>query len=213
MLQILFWQCDTSQTGLKSHETALLMPYSKCIGRETNRPNYQPTSMSIPLTANYKETLPSEIVEIIDNLVEDGRDLEEVLSVYDYFGEEYAKNLEVILEVLENTDASKSDLYDFIEEHGVENLEYFEKYSELRDDHDPAAVDAFISLYSLDDLKHFEDVYEGHFNSVEDFVVQVLENSNENIPSWLCIDYEATWNCFLRYYYCEENDYYFQSNW
>jgi hypothetical protein len=169
--------------------------------------------MSIPLTANYKETLPSEIVEIIDNLVEDGRDLEEVLSVYDYFGEEYAKNLEVILEVLENTDASKSDLYDFIEEHGVENLEYFEKYKELRDDHDPAAVDVFISLYSLDDLTHFEDVYEGQFNSVEDFVVQFLENRDENIPSWLCIDYEATWNCFLRYYYCEENDYYFQSNW
>lgn len=197
------------------------MPYSKCIGRETNRPHYQPTSMSITLTANYKETLPSEIVEIIDNLVEDGRDLEEVLSVYDYFGEEYAKNLEVILEVLENTDASevdlydyiKSDLYDFIAEHGVKNLEYFEKCSELRDEHDHDAVDAFISLYSLDDLKHFEDVYEGYFNSVKDFVVQFLENSGENIPSWLCIDYEATWNCSLRHDYCEENDYYFQSNW
>jgi hypothetical protein len=175
--------------------------------------HYQPTSMSITLTANYKETLPSEIVEIIDNLVEDGRDLEEVLSVYDYFGEEYAKNLEAILEVLENTDASKSDLYDFIEEHSINDLEYFEKYSELRDDYDSAAVDAFISLYSLDDLKHFEDVYEGQFNSVEDFVVQFLENSGENIPSWLCIDYEATWNCSLRHDYCEENDYYFQSNW
>lgn len=169
--------------------------------------------MTITLTANYKETLTAEIVEIIDSLVEDGQDLEEVLSVYDYFGEEYAENLEEIFKVLENTDASKSDLYDYIEEHGVENLEYFEKYSELRDDYDPAAVDAFISLNNISDVEHFTDAYEGQFDRVEDFVDNFMENMGESIPSWIVVDHEATWNCSLRHDYCEENDYYFRSNW
>jgi hypothetical protein len=168
--------------------------------------------MTITLSATYKETLTPEIVEIVDNLVENDYDLENILIVLDYFGEEYQKNLEEIIEVLEDTDSSRSDLYDYIEEHGVDNLEYFEKYSELRDDHDPAAVDAFISLYDLSGLEDFEDAYEGQFNRVEDFVEHYMEVNDVEIPTWVCVDYEATWNCSLRHDYCEENDYYFRSN-
>lgn len=180
--------------------------------------HYQPTSMSITLTANYKETLPSEIVEIIDNLVEDGRDLEEVLSVYDYFGEEYAENLEAILEVLENTDASevdlydyiKSDLYDFIAEHGVKNLEYFEQYSELRDEHDHDAVDAYISLMGcVSCIDSFENNYRGQFDSHREFVEDIMNTGDYHVPGWIHIDYDSTWGCELRHEYDEEDGYYF----
>jgi regulator of RNase E activity RraB len=170
-------------------------------------------TMAITLSTTYKTELPADLVEIIDELVEDGQNLEDLLIVVDYFGENYFENFEAILEVLEDTGASNSDLYDFVEEHGVDNLEYFEKYSELRDDYDPAAVDAFISLYDVSDLDNFEEVYEGQFDNVREFVENFLENTGEQIPSWLCIDYEATWNCSLRFDYNEENDYYFRSNW
>jgi hypothetical protein len=168
--------------------------------------------MTITLTANYKETLAPEIVEIVDELVEDGGyELEEVLTVYDYFGDEYAENLADIIDILENTDASKSELYDFVEEYSVDDLEYFEKYQELREDYDSAAVDAYIALYSVSDLENFEDSYEGYYDNVRDLVEELMDIMGTEIPSWVCIDYEATWECSLRHDYDEENGYYFRN--
>ena len=165
--------------------------------------------MAITLSANYKETLAPEIVEIVDNLVENDYPLEEVLAVYDYFGEDYAENLEQILEVLENTDADNSDLYDFLDEFGVNNLEYFEKYQELRDVYDPAAVDAFISLYDVSDLENFEDNYRGQFDTHREFIEDIMEAGDYHIPNWIHIDYDSTWECELRHEYDEEDGYYF----
>jgi hypothetical protein len=168
--------------------------------------------MTITLTANYKESLAPEIVEIVDELVEDGGyELEEVLTVYDYFGDEYVENIADIIDILENTDASKSDLYDFLEEYTVDDLEYFEKYQELREDYDSAAVDAFIALYSVSDLENFEDSYEGYYDNVRDLVEELMDIMGTEIPSWVCIDYEATWECSLRHDYDEENGYYFRN--
>jgi hypothetical protein len=169
--------------------------------------------MSITLSTTYKETLPAEIVAIVDNLVEDGYDLEDILLTLDYFGEENYENLVSIFEMLEDTGASKSDLYDYIEEQGIDELEYFDKYQEMMDNYDEGAVKAFLSMYSVSDLHHFEEAYEGYFDDVEAFVDNFMENSGEEIPTWVVVDYEATWNASLRFDYDEENGYYFRSNW
>jgi hypothetical protein len=169
--------------------------------------------VSITLSTTYKETLPAEIVVIVDNLVEDGYDLEDILTTLDYFGADYYENLEQILEVLEDTGASKSDLYDYIEEQGIDELEFFDKYQELMDNCDEDAVKAFLSMYSVRDLHAFEEAYEGYFDDVEAFVDNFMENSGEEIPTWVVVDYEATWNYSLRHDYDEENGYYFRSNW
>ena len=146
-------------------------------------------------------------------MVEDGYELDDLLTVLDYFGEEYYENLVSIFEMLEDTGASKSDLYDYIEEQGIDELEFFDKYQEMMDNYDEGAVKAFLSMYSVSDLHHFEDAYEGYFDRVEDFVENYMENMGENIPSWISIDYEATWNASLRFDYDEEDGYYFRSNW
>jgi hypothetical protein len=168
--------------------------------------------MSITLTANYKETLTPEIVEMVDNLVENGYELEDVLTDLDYFGPDYYENFEEILDCKENTGADNSDLYDFLEEYGVEGLPYYEKYKELKDDGvDKDAVDAYISCCGIEDIERFEESYEGEFDRVEDFVECILESMGEEIPSWLVIDHEATWNCSLRHDYFEENGFYFRN--
>jgi len=169
--------------------------------------------VAITLSATYKETLPAEVVAIVDEMVEDGYELDDLLTVLDYFGEEYYENLVSIFEMLEDTGASKSDLYDYIEEQGIDELEFFDKYQEMMDNYDEGAVKAFLSMYSVSDLHHFEDAYEGYFDRVEDFVENYMENMGENIPSWISIDYEATWNASLRFDYDEEDGYYFRSNW
>jgi hypothetical protein len=169
--------------------------------------------VSITLSTTYKETLPAEIVAIVDNLVEDGYDLEDVLIVLDYFGEEYYENLVSIFEMLEDTGASKSDLYDYVEEQGIDELEYFDKYQEMMDNYDEGAVKAFLELYSVSDLHAFGDVYRGYFDNVRDFVEDYIENMGETIPSWISIDYEGTWESTLRFDYDEEDGYYFDKNW
>ena len=169
--------------------------------------------MSITLSDNYKETLPAEIVAIVDNLVENGYDLEDILITLDYFGADYYENLVSIFEILEDTGASKSDLYDYLEEQGIDELEFFDKYQEMMENYDEGAVTAFLSLYSVSDLHAFEESYEGHYDDVRDFVENYLEMLGENIPSWIVVDYEATWNASLRFDYNEEDGYYFRSNW
>lgn len=169
--------------------------------------------MSVTLTANYKEILAPKVVEIIDDLVEDaGYDLDEVLTTYDYFGEKYVDDLERIIETLEDTGATRSELYDFLEEHGTDEFEYFEKYKSLKDDYDNGAVDAYIEACGyVGCVDSFEDAYEGYYDRLEDFVDNILEGYGDPIPSWVCIDYEATWNCSLRHDYMEQDDHYFRN--
>jgi hypothetical protein len=168
--------------------------------------------MSITLTANYKETLTPEIVEIVDNLVENDYELEEVLTVLDYFGEEYSEHLEAILECRDDNCAENSDLYDFVTEFSIDDLEYFTDYYNLKENsYDKDAVDAYISCCGIESIAGFEEAYEGEFNDVEAFVEYILENSGDDIPSWVVIDHEATWNCSLRHDYFEENGFYFRN--
>jgi hypothetical protein len=167
--------------------------------------------MSITLSATYKETLTPEIVEIVDNLVENDYDLENILIVLDYFGEEYQKNLEEIIDCKEDNDVDNEELYDFIEEYSIDDLQYFEYYKSAMDDYNEDAVKAYVKCCGIECVAGFEDAYEGEFNDVEAFVDNILESMGETIPSWVVVDHEATWNCSLRHDYYEENGFYFRN--
>jgi hypothetical protein len=167
--------------------------------------------MAITLSTTYKEPLTPEIVEIIDNLVEEGYDLENVLTVLDYFGEEYYEHFEQIFEMLEDTGADNEELYDFVEAFSVDDLQYFEDYKSAVNDYNEDAVKAYVECCGIECVAGFEEAYEGEFDDVEAFVDSILENSGDDIPSWVVIDHEATWNCSLRHDYYEENGFYFRN--
>jgi hypothetical protein len=167
--------------------------------------------MAITLSTTYKETLTPEIVEIVDNLVEEGYELSDVLDTLDYFGEEYAENLEAILECRDDNCADNEELYDFVEAFSVDDLKYFEDYKSAVDDYNEDAVKAYIEVCGIECVAGFEDAYEGEFDRVEDFVDNFMENMGESIPSWVVVDHEATWNCSLRHDYYEENGFYFRN--
>jgi hypothetical protein len=167
--------------------------------------------MAITLTDNYKEVLAPEIVEIIDNLVDNGYELSDVLDTLDYFGEEYYEHFEQIFEMLEDTGADNEELYDFVEAFSVDDLKYFEDYKSAVDDYNEDAVKAYVDCCGIECVAGFEDAYEGEFDNVEAFVSYFMENTGEEIPSWIIVDYEATWNYSLRYDYYEENGFYFRN--
>ena len=64
------------------------------------------------------------------------------------------------------------------------------------------AVEAFLTIWEESDLEHFEDAYQGCYDSESDFAEQFTTDCyGLNVPSLVVIDWQATWNQGLRYDY------------
>ena len=122
---------------------------------------------------------------------------------------------EETLELL-NDCPCEQDALDFIEAHGEPAfLDHFETYVMLIDQFQIAAIDAFIELWSVEDLDHFQDAYYGEYESGADFAEQFARDCGDipiGLPSWIEIDWEDSWRN-LEYDYSEENGYFFCNNW
>jgi hypothetical protein len=92
--------------------------------------------------------------------------------------------------------------------------EYQEVYSELCGDYGKDAVDAFLELYDESDLQYFQDSYQGRYDSESDFAEQFTTDVyGFDAPSFVVVDWDATWNCNLRYDYDFEDGFVFSKNW
>ena len=85
----------------------------------------------------------------------------------------------------------------FIENYGETEFQtYYETYHQLCEDYGTELVDNFAIEFDVDSVEHFEDMYEGHFETGQDFafywVNEVCEES-KNIPNWVTIDYKDIW--------------------
>ena len=85
----------------------------------------------------------------------------------------------------------------FIENYGETEFQtYYETYHRLCEDYGTELVDEFALEFDVDTVEHFEDMYEGHFETGQDFafywVNEVCEET-KNIPNWVTIDYEDIW--------------------
>ena len=86
-------------------------------------------------------------------------------------------------------------------------------YDQLCEEHGKDAVDAFIECFGDNELEGFSDSYYDEYDSEADFAEQFYDEIGYEIPAGLCIDWEATWNCYLRHDYIYENGFVFRSNW
>ena len=105
---------------------------------------------------------------------------------------------ELLDEYNETYDWSYNDMVDFIKKYGEEEFrEYYMQYSSLIDDYGQGLVDEYIEYYFLDAIDHFEDAYSGEYESGAQFAEQMVSDLgyvNNNIPSWVEIDWQATWD-------------------
>ena len=95
----------------------------------------------------------------------------------------------------------------FIENYGETYFQtYYETYHRLCEDYGTELVDEFALEFDVDSVEHFEDMYEGHFETGQDFafywVNEVCEES-KNIPNWVTIDYKDIWESKLSKDYYE----------
>ena len=96
---------------------------------------------------------------------------------------------------------------EFIKEHGEEKFgEYYEQYETLVSDYGQGLVDEYVEDYFLDAIDHFEDAYQGEYESGADFAEQIASDCgyiSRDVPSWIEIDWAKTWDNNLSYDYSE----------
>ena len=88
--------------------------------------------------------------------------------------------------------------------------EYSELRQELNEQYGEDAVDAFLEIYDEEYLENFEDCYCGEYRNGAEFAEETCGCLVE-VPSFIIIDWESTWECGLRYDYTEENGFFFRN--
>ena len=103
-----------------------------------------------------------------------------------------------------------NDMVDFIKEHGEKDFrEYYETYNRLVDDYGQNLVDEFIEDFDVGTIENFEDMYQGQYDSGADFAKQIatdcgyIKSYQGDLPSWIEIDWQKTWDNALSYDYTE----------
>ena len=109
-----------------------------------------------------------------------------------------------------------NDMCDFIENHSEEEfVDHYETYNRLCEDYSKDLVDEFIENYDVSTIENFEDSYQGQYESGADFAEQLCQDCGyitRELPSWIEIDWQATWDRALSYDYVEIGGHIFNAN-
>ena len=138
--------------------------------------------MPVTLQANYKEVFAIETVEKIDELLEDNYDLDDILEFVDQ--------------------NSEKDLVSFYEEYcsAGEKIGY-------------DVVDAFVNHHGISNSEYAEDAFRGVYHDEATFTEEVItEVYGYDIPAYVVVDWQATWEQNLRYDYDFIDGYVFSSS-
>jgi hypothetical protein len=134
------------------------------------------------MTANYKEVLKLETVEFIEENCVEGE--------YDL-----------------------DDALKFIDEHNESDfVAYYDEYIRVGEILGYDVVDAFIEHQgSVSYVENVEDAYRGVYNSGADFTEEFYSEMGE-VPSFIVVDWEATWQQNLSYDFDFVDGYVFSSS-
>ena len=90
--------------------------------------------------------------------------------------------------------------------------EELETLTELLEDYDVDAIRAFIECFGDGSLESFEDSYQGEMSGAE-YAQQLTEDCyGVDLPGFVEIDWQATWENLERYDYSEQDGYIFCCN-
>jgi hypothetical protein len=138
--------------------------------------------MSVTLQANYKEVFATETVEKIDELLEDNYALDDILEFVDQ--------------------NSEADL-----------VKYYEDYCTAGENIGYDVVDAFVKYHGISNSEYAEDAFRGVYHDEASFAEEYYEDVyGDNIPAFVVVDWEATWNQSLSYDFDFIDGYVFSSN-
>ena len=100
-----------------------------------------------------------------------------------------------------------NEMCDFIEVYGETMfLSHYETYHRLVEDYGMELINNFANEFDIDSVEDFEDMYEGHFETGQDFAfyyVNEVDEATKNLPDYVTIDYADIWENKLSNDYVE----------
>ena len=95
----------------------------------------------------------------------------------------------------------------FIENYSEEEfVDHYETYHRLVEDYGMELINNFANEFDIDSVEDFEDMYEGHFETGQDFAfyyVNEVDEATKNLPDYVTIDYADIWENKLSNDYVE----------
>ena len=176
-----------------------------------------------PLTLEEHKMLPYRIStlgkenEDTISRIENTTWLTELVDEYGEDPDQYESEIEEVVEMLIDGETIRDDIEAYVDDtrFGVEELVNFKAYTEACEEWTLCVVDAFIEIWDISDVEHIGDAFYGHFDSVEEFVDDYMDQVGHDVPSWLAIDYDRTWDSSLRFDFDfdEDNGIMWCANW
>ena len=107
-----------------------------------------------------------------------------------------------------------NEMCDFIESHGEETFrDHYETYHRLVDEYGMELVNNFADHFDIETVEHFEEMYQGQHETGSNFAEHICEELGyiRDLPAWVSVDWEKTWEDALSYDYteidCDMSDY------
>jgi hypothetical protein len=123
-----------------------------------------------------------------------------------------AATVEKIDELLEDNYAI-DDILEFIDARNEEDfVAFYEEYVTQGENLGYDVVDAFVEYHGISYVEHTEDAYRGHYDSGADFAEEFYNDVYGDVPSFLVVDWEATWEQSMKYDFDFVDGYIFDSN-
>jgi len=150
---------------------------------------------------------PSEYKELIKkDTIKIGQDVEMT---------DYSKETQELIDELVDDGNEIEVLEDFIKEHGESNFnDYIEEYLQAVEEYGEEVVESFLEIFNIEDIGGLSDSYQGQYDSGAEFAQSIVNDCyTMDMPSWVEVDWKATWDN-LDYDYTEgSGGHIFSQNW
>ena len=128
---------------------------------------------------------------------------------------DYISDIRTIADQLLEGDTIRDEVEEFADTHGVHNLMFLQDYKTAVEELSESIVEEFLEDFGMDMIEHAPEMYQGEYSSGAEFAESIVDDcyDTRDYPTWVQIDWEATWDYALSYdYTITESGYVFNSN-
>lgn len=156
----------------------------------------------------------TDLINCVNTLTAQGKTRTEIAIACGYCSVEGSNTKVHFTDFFEALLKAKGAIVDDIEEETIEaeDSDNQEAINAALEHYSAEAVQAFIELYGEENVEHFEDAYQGEYESGAHYAESLVSDCYcLDIPAFVCIDWEATWDQ-LYYDYSIEDGHVFCDN-
>lgn len=166
------------------------------------------TDVPLILVAHHTPQTPS-VSAILNEVQQTIMSVTFTTNYQEIYGTETVEKIDELLE--ENY--CLEDIIEFIDQNNEKDFrDHYEDYVTAGEEYSYEAVDAFVEEFGLDCVSFFTDSYQGEYSSEAEFAEQFHDDMGYEIPNFVVVDWQATWDQNLYYDYSYVNGFVFNKN-